>query len=245
MRKILFASLLFSLLYLPASVFGQAFTMDSLIIHVSAATDSINVLDGVNVTGPAAVTLHWHVIATDFPHDWLVTLGICDNSECYYNMPAPMIVWNDSTDAGRTFTSDPYRAGDTGIFYFVFNIDSGSPGCHYLTVTLTDSLVQTDTVTINVCKVAPAGTPMIIKSPEDVVLYPNPARDEINIVYDVASDVKNILVYNIIGKVMAAYKVTNNGSANLNLENIPQGIYFVRLLNSHGVIVATRKFIKQ
>jgi hypothetical protein len=75
-------------------------------------------------------------------------------------------------------------------------------------------------------------------------LYPNPALNEINVVYDGSADVKDIAVYNLIGRVMMVYKVTGS-SANLNIENIPAGIYFVRLLNTHGNVVITRRFTKQ
>jgi hypothetical protein len=76
-------------------------------------------------------------------------------------------------------------------------------------------------------------------------LYPNPAHNEVNLVYNTTADIKNIAVYNIIGKVIAVYKVTENNSANLNLENLPSGIYFARLINSQGNVVVTRKFTKQ
>jgi hypothetical protein len=77
-----------------------------------------------------------------------------------------------------------------------------------------------------------------------VSLYPNPANSEVNVVYDEAADIKSIGIYNIIGKLMTVYKVSGK-SANLNIENIPAGIYFVRLLNGQGQVVVTRKFTKQ
>ena len=82
------------------------------------------------------------------------------------------------------------------------------------------------------------------KPAEDFVLYPNPAYNELNVVYDASLDVKNIAVYNIIGKVMSVYKVSGT-SANLNIENIPSGIYFLRLYNSTGSVILTRKFTRQ
>ncbi|MFI5195872.1 MAG: T9SS type A sorting domain-containing protein [Chitinophagales bacterium] len=91
---------------------------------------------------------------------------------------------------------------------------------------------------------APAAVTNINNTENEIILYPNPARDELNVVYSPNADVKTIAVYNIIGKVIAVYKVTSAG-ANLNLENIPSGIYFVRLTNSHGDVVVTRKFTKQ
>jgi hypothetical protein len=86
--------------------------------------------------------------------------------------------------------------------------------------------------------------PTITHSANDVLLYPNPANNELNVVYDGSADIKNIGVYNIIGKLLTVYKVSG-ASANLNLEHIPSGIYFVRLLNSQGNAVVTRKFTKQ
>jgi len=78
----------------------------------------------------------------------------------------------------------------------------------------------------------------------EVLLCPNPANDELNLVYDANADVKNIAAYNMMGTVMAIYKV-DGPSANLNLEAMPSGIYFVRLSNSYGQEVPTKKFTKQ
>ena len=88
------------------------------------------------------------------------------------------------------------------------------------------------------------GVNQITNVQNDILLYPNPAVNEVNVVYDDASDIRNIVVYSIIGKVMAVYKVNGN-SANMNLENIPSGIYFMRLYNGSGNVVATKKFTKQ
>lgn len=84
-----------------------------------------------------------------------------------------------------------------------------------------------------------------VKQAPEIVLYPNPAINELNVLYDAKADVKNIAVYNLIGRLMTVYKTAENGSANLNLEGIPPGIYYVWLINSEGNIVATKKFTKQ
>ena len=88
------------------------------------------------------------------------------------------------------------------------------------------------------------GVPAVNMQLNEAVLYPNPAKNEVNLVYNEASDVKNIAVYNIIGKVMAVYKVGST-SANLDLNNMPPGIYFAKLYSSAGNVVATRKFTKK
>ena len=79
----------------------------------------------------------------------------------------------------------------------------------------------------------------------DVVLFPNPAVDELNVLYDPNADVKSIAIYNLIGKQMMVNKTSGTGSANLNIESLPGGIYYVWLMNSLGDVVATKKFTKQ
>jgi hypothetical protein len=85
---------------------------------------------------------------------------------------------------------------------------------------------------------------VVTKTDDEVSIYPNPARSHVNVVFDAALGVKNIAVYNLIGKLVSIYKVNGN-SAKLDIEEIPAGIYFIRLINSQGKIVATRKFTHQ
>ncbi len=234
-------------LFSTSAVEAQSFTLDSSVVHANVA-GLVNVNDNITNTTANSITLRWRVIATTFPPDWLSgsAFGICDNHTCYYNSPGSgvsMPLWNDTTGTGLTFTTDPYTPGH-GDFHLSLNFAYVSVGTHSVTVAITLPLGGTDTATFVINKV-PSAAPSIVKSADDVVIYPNPTRDELNLVYDPASDVKSIAIYSIIGKVMAVYKVTDNNSANLNLENIPSGIYFARLVNSHGAMVATRKFTKQ
>ncbi len=189
-----------------------------------------------------SVTINWKVIATDFPTDWQGATGICDNKLCY-NFPG---LWPTSLR-----TSYPYPNG-LGDFHLQTALTTTTPafdaanGCHYVTVRAYDHNVPADSATMTFIVRKGCATTGIVnpKPSEEIVLYPNPAYSEVNVVYDEASDIKNIAVYNIIGKVMTVYKVNGN-SANLNIESIPSGIYFVRLYNSTGSVVVTRKFTKQ
>jgi hypothetical protein len=89
----------------------------------------------------------------------------------------------------------------------------------------------------------PASVPTV-KSPDEVIIYPNPAANEVNVVFDGNQDIKTVSIHNRIGKPVSVFKVAGD-SANLNIENIPKGIYFISLINSHGDVVQTRKFTKQ
>lgn len=91
----------------------------------------------------------------------------------------------------------------------------------------------------------PVAQQQTMRCADDMLVYPNPAGNELNIVYDVAADIKNIAVYNLIGKMVAVYKVTGTNSANLNLDSLSPGIYFVRLFNAQGEVVMARRFTRQ
>jgi hypothetical protein len=79
-----------------------------------------------------------------------------------------------------------------------------------------------------------------------VVLYPNPARESINVLYDEKAGVKTIAIYNLIGKLMGPiYRPTNNGSAKIDLDEMPNGVYFLRLMDAGGHVLATRRFTRQ
>ena len=192
------------------------------------------------------ITLRWNVVATSFPSDWLTetALSICDDEQCRSNLSGQL--WSGTS--GTTYKPLYYAnaSGDSiGDFHLLLNLTGVSSGSHYITVRFAhtpSSTVSTETFVINKW---PTGVSNVNNAENDIVLYPNPAHDEVNIVYDPNNDIKNIVVYNIIGKALSVYKTTNNTSANLNVENIPSGIYFVRLFNSHGDVVVTRKFTKQ
>jgi len=238
--------------FVPASVKAQtsatfniqADTVQSTFVKTGSPGDNIT-----NVTGNNIV-VKWHVTATDFPADWLTgpAFGICDNYSCRPN--ASSVLWNPSTASGYSFYSTYHsNSAHDSIGSFGLSLDlsnATSIGTHWVTISVSDTGAATTTsrtMTYVINKLV-NGVPNITNGDGNITLYPNPASNELNVVYDANADVKNIAVYNIIGKVMTVYKVTGD-SANLNLENIPSGIYFVRLFNSNGNVVVTRKFTKQ
>lgn len=76
-----------------------------------------------------------------------------------------------------------------------------------------------------------------------VKVYPNPATDYFSIQddYDV---VERIVVYNMIGRVMKNYNTTNNTNNKYILNDLPEGLYIIRLLNARGGTVKTIRLNK-
>jgi len=250
MKKILLFFVGLATIITPRLVVGQSFTVphDTIAIAVNNGGGTQTPQDAItNITATGGLTLHWHVLSTNFPSDWLQAgvFGICDNKTCYYNTDDTNL-WDIATSStGNTQTTLPYVYETAGNFNLALSLPTtATAGCYYVTVAITDpATFYTKNVTFSVCNTVTA-VPNVINSNDDVLLYPNPTSNDLNVVYSANADVKSVAIYNIIGKVMTTYRVAGN-SANLNLDNVPSGIYFVRLINSHGDPVATRKFTKQ
>ncbi|HXS36451.1 MAG TPA: T9SS type A sorting domain-containing protein [Flavipsychrobacter sp.] len=86
-----------------------------------------------------------------------------------------------------------------------------------------------------------AGSSSIFKINDDVVLYPNPAKDQLNVVFNEDANIKNIAIYNLIGKMQNVYRVNGN-NAGLDISALPSGVYFIRFIDNQGSVIATRRF---
>ena len=219
---------------------GQAFntTDDTVSINLTYNTGSVDLHNDITAT-TAPVYIKWFVTSTDFAGSWATpsAINICDNYNCYTNSN------NDMLDGKTYISTTPYNPGVPGIFKATFNLGSASPGDHYVTIRLRDTISnETKDITFRVSKWT-TSVPNVAKS-EEVTLYPNPARDELNVVFDQNDNIKNIAVYNVIGKAIIVYRVSG-GSAKLDIDKIPNGVYFIRLSNSKGQVVSTKRFTKQ
>ncbi len=218
---------------------------------VSADTVYCGVYGGPdNITNKVAtnIPLKWHVTGTDFPADWQTSsaFGVCDNYNCYNNTSNAL--WNSSTSTGTTYSTTYYANSihdSTDVFRLSMSIPSSATnGTHWVTINLLDNSTSYSKNITFVLTKTPSSVSSVSAQEEKVSLYPNPASNEINIVCDQSADVKNVAVYNIIGRMMNVYKVSGN-NANINIEAMPSGIYFVKLYNSVGNVVVTKKFTKQ
>lgn len=75
-----------------------------------------------------------------------------------------------------------------------------------------------------------------------IVIYPNPAHDEIKINLPVSSSISQIDIVNSEGQVVKQL-ATKEQSLTINIESLSKGVYFIRILNSRQAIA--QKFTKQ
>jgi Secretion system C-terminal sorting domain len=69
----------------------------------------------------------------------------------------------------------------------------------------------------------------------NIKIYPNPTTDYFQLTDDDLID--KVVIYNIIGRQMRTYKVTENGKYNVN--DLPEGLYIIRLLAANGSTIKT------
>lgn len=72
-------------------------------------------------------------------------------------------------------------------------------------------------------------------------LYPNPAKEVLNIKAKTEMDVKSISIYNTIGQIIMTTIHAENGE--INVSNLQSGSYFIKVFTDKGS--STAKFIKQ
>ena len=73
--------------------------------------------------------------------------------------------------------------------------------------------------------------------------YPNPANEEITIIFGKANQNIEVELVTINGKSLFTRKYSAINTLQLNLAVYDPGIYFIKILTSDGVVI--RKFIKQ
>ncbi|HRO42336.1 MAG TPA: T9SS type A sorting domain-containing protein [Flavipsychrobacter sp.] len=236
MKKFILSALLG---FASLAVFAQSFvSQHGDTVSANYSSGFITVYNHLKSNIPNdSVYIKWRISSHNLPNNWSL-YGFCDNVTCY--LPDAAMLNGTSSQV-----SDPYNAGQWENFYAQFDGDNAPLGSSaWITVQAQDTVhLQSRTFTFIATKYA-TGVSTVVKSDDNIMLYPNPAKNNVNVVFDASLGVKNIAIYNLIGKAVKVFKVSGN-SAKLEINEIPSGIYFVRLINAQGQIVATRKFTHQ
>lgn len=221
---------------------AQSFTFEADTMSLTFPSDNVNLYNKVTNVSSANIKLEWKVKNHDFPATWATpgSLGICDNNQCYDNA-------NNQLLNGTTFTSVDYIPNEVSDFHLQmigYTQASVPPGSHFITVNVKEQGGTYEHDITFIFHKWNTNVSGINKATEDVVLYPNPARSELNVTYNKNLSVKNLAIYNLLGKQVSNYRVSGS-SAKLDIEKIPSGIYFIRLMDNSGRVVATRRFTHQ
>ena len=217
MRRIFTVIGTFLMPFIVFSASAQVFSVSHDTVITTPPLASTSIYDSIYLHGSSA-TIKWQVetMKSNFPYDWMYNdsggTSFCDNSFCYGNF----------IDTQGTLETALYT-GTGGPFHMQINLQGATTrtGTYYMTVKFnsgSENAYETFIVTF------PTLTVPTVQNADEILLYPNPATTSVNIVYDQSLDIRNVAIYNIIGKMMSIYKVSGN-SANLNTENLNAGIY--------------------
>lgn len=192
--------------------------------------------------------LKWNIIAsgTTFGPGWdMIGSGFCDNVTCYTALDPSNLFNNNAYYYSDTYDNSGFT-GTSHDFHMLFSTSNPANGSSAVVrVNAYDTFSKTTRTLTFIGYKSTTGI-STINSSDDIILYPNPAREAVNVVYDDKAGVKTIAVFNMIGKLMGpVYKPSSNGSAKIDVDDMPTGIYFLRLMDGQGHVIATRRFTRQ
>ncbi len=78
---------------------------------------------------------------------------------------------------------------------------------------------------------------------QQFAVYPNPFKDNFTIKVKSSGDVLKVKVVNVIGQTIKDLEVTNTDETNIDLQNMPAGIYYVQITRADKIFV--QKLIKE
>lgn len=240
MKKIKLIAAICAVMIGSFSVKAQTFNLDkdTSKAFLAAGSGSTDVKIKISNAHSAPIKLTWSVSSFHLDPMWVFN-GLCDNVLCYDNSTTGL------TNGMATFTTDNIAVSSYFDFKMTLNGDAAADFTKsYATVELNEGTTK-KSATFVAFKTS-AGIANKIIQDNDIAIYPNPAQNHIDLVFNPSSDVKSIAVYNLIGKVVSVYKVTNKNSARCEFNtDMPSGIYVVRVADSKGNVIATRKITRQ
>ena len=185
-----------------------------------------------------SIKISWRIYSHNLPQDWIdnAQFGLCDNVTCY----------SKAILGGSTQITANIPVGDSTLFKGQLNgANAGvtSKGTFYYAAEAWNATTR-DTVVFIVSEWPASVSKISELKNNEVVMYPNPAKDELNVLYDKNAGIKNIAIYNLVGKQVSIFRV-GGSSAKLDISNIPSGVYFIRLIDAGGQVTATRRFTHQ
>jgi hypothetical protein len=244
MKKILLLSAIAALFSLSFSVStAQTFEAEKGDTSIASynGNSTLGVYNRLRSTSSTAVNLQWRMTYDGIPASWYLT-GVCDNIACRSASDSRDATWKGTAQYGSNYNN---AANDFHIAYENMTaVPNNTTAVAQITVRDATNTSSQKILTFIATKGA-TGVVNVSRTDDEVVLYPNPAREAINVLFNEAAGIKNIALYNLIGKPVMVYRVQDNNSAKLDLNSVASGVYFMRLMNAQGNVVATRRFTRQ
>lgn len=255
----------------PNRVYSTGFSMGGFMSHVLACAlnDKIAAIASVSGTfftyqfpyspNKAVPVMHIHgttdgtvpytqggnMIGVDNTINFWVNNNNCNTSPVFTAVP------NTSTIDNSTAEHYVYNNTDnTGTIEF-YKIIGGAhtwPGAFYFGSTTNQDVKASKEIWrfFNQHQLLPTAINNLEEVNDEVLLYPNPASDQITISFkNKNNNANNIIVFDNFGRRVLEQSLTNNQHAvTLDLTNLQSGAYSLQILSNDKNIISTKKIIK-
>ncbi|MGB0929818.1 MAG: T9SS type A sorting domain-containing protein [Chitinophagales bacterium] len=184
----------------------------------------------IHNNSPDRILVKWARIENDIPEEW--SSLVCDPISC----------WGPNTS--NSPESLEITAGGSMLLDLHFQPSqiegSGKAVVHVWAVADSANVNITMTYTADAFTVGIEDDPI-----SQIKVYPNPVKDNLTIDIGQNTNVRYVEVYNLIGRKMAHYSIPQNTDKHrINASALPEGLYFVKMLNKNYEQLATRSFAK-
>lgn len=229
MKKIF--TIIISILVLSNFVIAQNFTLTPKFSKIQGASTKNIIEANVNFTNLASdlsdTIFNYEVIEVQIPSAW--TLSICDPFQC---LDGSGVVGFKSSFIMKTSSGS-----NSGIFKIDFtpNGTAGNGTAKIIIRSAKTSFVDTISVDAKVWSVSVKEA--AAKTNKEFSFYPNPAKDELVVKY-FSKETIQVEIYNILGSKVKTFNV-NSGQAVVNIEELANGIYFMRFKDDDKMISKT------
>lgn len=164
--------------------------------------------------------------------DWMIAINavdLRDGNSWKSSISIPLFPYDAGTDSGANYAS---ANQPTVPAVPISSLINAGPFNNNPIGTLTITLNQVLSVDENAI--------------ENVSIYPNPSNGEFTIQSKRSNPVKSILVYDVLGKLTNSIENTNlTTDYKLNLNDLEQGVYMLRLTYQNGLTSVNRIILNQ
>lgn len=236
-----------SLCLLTANAGAQEFTLkaDTLTETTAGMTPpqgsswdnyTINMYNYVRNSTQASLSVQWQIFEKNLPNGWGI-YGFCDNATCRLET-SPAIT------TGAVQAAMPIPVGDSSLLEPRVKVPvEGDNGVGIIRVRVFTN-TSADTATYIIYKTA-SSIAAISLNDTRVMLYPNPAENQLSVYMDKSLNASRIDLYNISGANLMQHAVAGKETASLDIGSLASGLYLVRITDARGALITSRKFNKK
>lgn len=156
--------------------------------------------------------------------------------------------WDFGDNSSSTLASPSHTYSSVGMYTICLTVSSGTCSDTYCETAFVDTTINgSGILSVNVQKMMITGLAKKTKKQTLISIFPNPAKDELNISYPFKNEnyiiqITNTLGQTIINKTM---EDLSNNNLNLNIEELNNGVFFIQIKSSSGESLSKARFIKQ